>query len=207
VSTELEVRLLDGMRDVDESAWNRLLAPDSSPFLEWAWLEALEQTGCVGAERGWLPRHVAVYRGSELVAAAPAYAKGNSEGEFIFDHQWAAVATRHFRLRWYPKLILAVPFTPATGDRVLVAPGLDRDVVRAAVADVVPRVVDELELSSAHRLFPRQDEQEVFASRGWLARYGIQYHWSNHGFRNPEGAACGPRCRHRRRDPSGRCDR
>lgn len=179
---ELEVRLLESMAEVAQRDWDRLLAPDSSPFVEWAWLEALERTGCVAAERGWLPRHLAIYRGDTLVAAAPAYMKGNSEGEFVFDHQWAAAAQRHFRVRWYPKLVFAVPFTPATGDRVLVAPELDRDEVRAVVADVVPRLVDELEVSSAHVLFPLREEQDRFVDRGWLRRFGVQYHWSNEGF-------------------------
>jgi len=184
--TALEVRLLESIAEVPEATWNGLLAPDSSPFLEWAWLEALEQAGCVTAERGWLPRHLTVWRGEELVAAVPAYIKGNSEGEFVFDHQWAAVAQRHFRVRWYPKLIFAVPFTPATGDRVLVAPDLDRDVLRALIADVTPKLADTLELSSAHLLFPRADEQDVFVARNWIRRHGVQYHWSNDGFRTFE---------------------
>lgn len=190
--TALEVRLLDRIAEVPEATWNGLLAPDSSPFVEWAWLEALEQTGCVDAERGWLPRHLTVWRGDRLVAAVPAYIKGNSEGEFVFDHQWAAVAQRHFRVRWYPKLIFAVPFTPATGDRVLVGEGVDRDAIRALIAEVTPKIVEQLELSSAHLLFPRADEQEIFVThpRGspsadtrWIRRHGVQYHWSNEGFR------------------------
>jgi uncharacterized protein len=181
-SNQLEVRLIDRIAEIAEADWNRLLAPDSSPFVEWAWLEALEQSGCVAADRGWLPRHVTVFRDHKLIAAVPAYIKGNSEGEFVFDHQWAAVATRHFRVRWYPKMIFAVPFTPATGDRVLVAPEMDGDVVRATIADVMSRIADELELSSVHLLFPRRDEQQVFESRGWTRRHGVQFHWFNHGF-------------------------
>lgn len=195
--TALEVRLLDRIAEVPEATWNGLLAPDSSPFVEWAWLEALEQTGCVDAERGWLPRHLTVWRGDRLVAAVPAYIKGNSEGEFVFDHQWAAVAQRHFRVRWYPKMIFAVPFTPVTGDRVLVADGIDRDAIRALIAEVTPKIVDQLELSSAHLLFPRADEQETFvthprervppsADTRWIRRHGVQYHWSNEGFRTFE---------------------
>ncbi len=178
----LEVRLLESIAAVPEHEWDALLTEESSPFMEWGWLEALERAGCVAPARGWLPRHVAVYAGARLVAAAPAYVKGNSEGEFVFDHQWAGVAQRRLGVRYYPKLILAVPFTPATGDRVLIARGEDRDVVRAAIADVIPKVIEELELSSAHLLFPREDEREVFAARNWIARDGVQYHWSNQGF-------------------------
>ncbi|GAC1351485.1 MAG: GNAT family N-acetyltransferase [Polyangiales bacterium] len=177
----LEVRLHDRIAEIAEASWSALLTPDSSPFLEWAWLDALEESGCVSPKRGWLPRHITVWRNEALVAAAPAYLKGNSEGEFVFDHQWAAVAER-LRVKYYPKLILAVPFTPATGDRVLVAPGEDRDAVRAVVAEVTSRVTEELELSTAHLLFPRPDDQQIFENRGWVPRLGVQFHWHNHGY-------------------------
>lgn len=180
--SNLEVRLVERIADIPEAEWDGLLADDSSPFLEWAWLEALERAGCIAPERGWLARHVTVRRDGRLIAAAPAYAKGNSEGEFVFDHQWASFAERRLRLRYYPKLILAVPFTPATGDRVLVAPGEDRAVLRAAVADVVRSVADELELSSVHLLFPRDDEHAAFGDRGYIRRHGVQFHWANAGF-------------------------
>lgn len=183
VSEELEIRLIESVASVPPDAWNALLAPDSSPFLEHAWLDALEQTGCISEERGWLARHVTMWRGSTLIAAAPAYIKGNSEGEFVFDHQWAAAAQRHFRVRWYPKMILAVPFTPATGDRVMTLPGIDRSMIRAALADVLPKIADQLEVSSVHLLFPHRDEQDEFVARGWLRRHGVQYHWFNHGFK------------------------
>jgi predicted N-acyltransferase len=182
----LEIRLTDRIAEIAEADWNALLAPDSSPFVEWAWLEALEQSGCIDKERGWLARHVTVWREGALVAAVPAYIKGNSEGEFVFDHQWAAVASRHFRSRWYPKMIFAVPFTPATGDRVLALPGVDRDAIRAAIADVMPKICEQLELSSAHLLFPRRDEQDVFVDHKWIRRHGVQYHWYNDGFKTFE---------------------
>jgi len=182
----LEIRLVDGIAEIPEADWNALLAPDSSPFVEWAWLEALEQSGCVDKERGWLARHVTLWRDGTLIGAVPAYIKGNSEGEFVFDHQWAAVASRHFRTRWYPKMIFAVPFTPATGDRVLALPGIDRDAIRGAIAEVMPKICEQLELSSVHLLFPRRDEQDVFVERDWIRRHGVQYHWYNDRFRTFE---------------------
>jgi predicted N-acyltransferase len=177
----LELRLHERIADVPQAVWDALLLPDSSPFMEWAWLEALEQTGCVAASRGWLPRHLTLWRGDKLVAAAPAYIKGNSEGEFVFDHQWASVAMR-LRVEYYPKLVISVPFTPVTGDRVLVAPGEDRTEMRAAIAELASAVIDQLELSSAHMLFPRQDELDAFEGRGWAPRLGVQFHWHNQGF-------------------------
>jgi uncharacterized protein len=186
LSEQLEVRLIDSIAQIPAENWNALLAPDSSPFLEHAWLDALEQTGCTSEERGWLPRHVTMWRGDTLIAAVPAYIKGNSEGEFVFDHQWAAAAQRAFRVRWYPKMIFAIPFTPATGDRVMVLPGIDRSMIRAAIAEVMPKIADTLEISSVHLLFPRRDEQDDFCARGWLRRHGVQYHWYNQGFRTFE---------------------
>ncbi|MGZ3476331.1 MAG: GNAT family N-acetyltransferase, partial [Polyangiales bacterium] len=182
MSVPLSIRLLERIADMAQPEWDGLLAPDSSPFVEWAWLEALERTGCAAQERGWLPRHLTVYRGEKLIGAAPAYIKGNSEGEFVFDWQWAGLAERRLGLRYYPKLLLAVPFTPATGDRILVAPGEDPELVRAAVAEGSKQLCEQLELSSAHLNFPREAEQQAFVKRGWLERYGLQFQWFNQGF-------------------------
>jgi predicted N-acyltransferase len=186
VPGEVEISLLERIAEIPESEWDALLAEDSSPFVEWAWLEALESSGCVTPERGWLPRHVVVRRAGRLIAAAPAYVKGNSEGEFVFDHSWAAFAQRRLGVRYFPKLILAVPFTPATGDRILVGPGEDRAAIERAIASTVPKLVEVLELSSAHLLFPRRAEQEVFVGEGFIARSGLQFHWRNEGFRSFE---------------------
>jgi predicted N-acyltransferase len=177
----VEVRLHERIAEIPEASWDALLEPDSSPFVEWGWLDALERAGCVVPDRGWLPRHIGVYRAGTLIAAAPAYVKGNSEGEFVFDHQWAGVAHR-LGVDYYPKLILAVPFTPATGDRVLIKAGEDRAVLRAVIADAARAIADQLGLSSAHLLFPREDEAKAFEGRKWGARLGIQFHWKNHGY-------------------------
>lgn len=146
--------------------------------MEHTWLACLEEAGCVGGKTGWLPRHLALYDGGELVAAAPAYAKTNSEGEFVFDWSWADLATR-LGLDYYPKLVLAVPFTPATGDRVLCRPDRDRGETVAVFSQAVRTIVRELELSSAHVLFPREEEARAWAEAGLSLRYGVQYHWHN----------------------------
>src|ERR1700759_2881556 len=119
------LRLLQRVREVPAADWDALLREDSSPFVEHRWLDMLEETGCVGDETGWLPAPLTIWRDGKLVAAAPSYLKGNSEGEFVFDWSWADFAQRQ-GIRYYPKIIVAVPFTPATGDRVRVAPGEDR---------------------------------------------------------------------------------
>ncbi len=120
----LELRVLDCVRDVPRETWDAMLGEESSPFVEWTWLDALEETGCVGGDTGWIAAHLSLWQDGELVALAPSYVKGNSEGEFVFDWGWADVA-RRMGVRYYPKVVVAVPFTPATGDRVLVAAGRD----------------------------------------------------------------------------------
>ena len=154
--------------------------------MEHTWLALLEEAGCVGERSGWIPQHLALYDGKELIAAAPAYAKTNSEGEFIFDWSWADLANR-MGIDYYPKLVLAVPFTPATGDRVLVHPKRDREEMTLALAQGVRQVVKELELSSAHILFPREEEAKIWGEvNGFSRRYGVQYHWAN---RDPKFAS------------------
>jgi predicted N-acyltransferase len=177
----IALRLLERVRDVPREAWDALAVPASSPFAEWTWLDCLEEAGCVGGEMGWLPRHFALYRGRDLVAVAPAYVKGNSEGEFVFDWSWADVAAR-MGIAYYPKLVFAIPFTPATGDRALIAPGEDRDEVIGAFAEAARALCSEAQLSSAHVLFPREAEAGAWERAGFLPRLGLQYHWENAGY-------------------------
>lgn len=132
----------------------------------------------MGEAAGWIPQHLALYDGSKLIAAAPAYAKTNSEGEFVFDWSWADLASR-LGIEYYPKLVVAVPFTPANGDRVLVHPSGDRAEIIAVFANALRTVVKELELSSAHVLFPREEEARMWREAGFTIRHGVQYHWSN----------------------------
>ena len=179
---ERQLRILASIREVDRAAWDALAVPSSSPFVEWTWLDCLEEAGCVGAGRtGWLPHHFALYDKDRLVAAAPAYLKGNSEGEFVFDWSWADLAHR-MGLRYYPKLIVASPFTPATGDRLLVAPGEDRAAVARVFVHVMQELARELPLSGAHVLFPREAEANDWYAAKMMRRSGIQYHWHNAGY-------------------------
>ncbi len=166
---------------IPQESWDALLREGSSPFVEHTWLDCLEQAKCVGEHAGWIPRHLALYDGEHLVAAAPAYVKTNSEGEFVFDFSWAELANR-MGVAYYPKLVLAVPFTPATGDRVLVHPERNRAETIAIFAQAVGRVVRDVGLSSAHVLFPHEEEAQMWAAAGFAMRLGVQYHWSN---RNP----------------------
>jgi uncharacterized protein len=177
----LELRIIERISEVKAEEWNALVHADSSPFVEHAWLDCLEEAGCVGGRTGWLPRHLVLYDGKRVVGAAPAYLKMNSEGEFIFDWNWADLANR-MGLDYYPKLLLAVPFTPATGHRVLWHPSRDRGETVAIFAKAITTITKEMELSSAHILFPEEAEAVFWERAGFMMRASVQYHWSNHGF-------------------------
>lgn len=154
---------------------------DEAPFLRYEWLSALEATGCIEPKRGWAAHHLAVRRGDEVMAIAPGYLKGNSEGEFVFDHGFANAAPR-FGVAYYPKLIVAVPFTPATGRRVLVRAGFDDRLAHAAVAEAIRAVAEQTDLSGGHVLFLPEASAKEFVRRSFIHRVGVQYHFCNPGY-------------------------
>jgi predicted N-acyltransferase len=178
----IDLRVHGSIREIGEAAWDGLSGVKEAPFLSYAWLETLERTKCVGGDTGWLPQHFSFWEGGRLVAAAPAYVKDNSEGEFVFDHGWASAAHR-IRLPYYPKLIVAVPFTPATAARLLVAPGEDRTKLMPAFAEGLRAIVKKVRISSAHVLFPTEEEASALEEAGLAHRLGIQFHWTNDGFK------------------------
>ncbi len=175
------VRALEAIRDVPREAWDALHGETDSPFVEWEWLDALESTGCAVPERGWIPRHLVMERDGLLVAAMPAYIKTNSEGEFVFDHQWAGLASR-LGLDYYPKLIAAAPFTPATGARILTAPGESVVACASMMNEAAHDLATKLDLSSIHVLFPHEAHAYAFESAGLALRLGVQFHWHNEGY-------------------------
>src|SRR5579859_3764494 len=177
----IEMRVEESMGGIPPAAWDSLAGDEAPPFLKHAFLDALERAGCVKPERGWLPMHLTFWEDGELVAAAPAYVKGNSEGEFVFDYGWADFAER-LGLRYYPKLLLAVPFTPATGPRLLVRQGADEERLLSAAAEGVRRLVDANRISGAHVLFLPPGQAEHFDRGGFVQRWGVQYQWHNRGY-------------------------
>ena len=179
----LTLRVLRQLSEVPEAAWDALVAEDAQaqPFLYWRFLHALEQSGSVGEGTGWRPRHLTLWRGRRLVAAAPAYLKDDSHGEFVFDWSWATAAER-VGVRYYPKLVLAVPFIPATGRRLLVLPGEDRAAREAELARAALEWARSQGLSGVHALFPTEAEAGALEAAGWAVRLGVQYHWHNAGY-------------------------
>ena len=145
------------------------------------WLDALEQSRCAAPEAGWTPRHLTLWRGERLVAAAPAYQVTDSDGDFSRDWQWAAAA-RQAGVRYYPKLVLAVPFTPATGRRILTAPGQDRAQATQVLLEAAKDLARETQLGGVQVLFPDPDELTHLESAGLAVRVDFQYHWRNAGY-------------------------
>ncbi|BAU48798.1 hypothetical protein SVA_2248 [Sulfurifustis variabilis] len=181
----MHLRVLPDLSAVPPHEWNALDL-GGSPFVRHEFLRTLEETGCVGADTGWQPRHLALYhdaRAERLVGAVPLYLKTHSYGEYVFDWAWARAYARAGHA-YYPKLVAAVPFTPATGPRLLVDPASDRSEVTGRLLDGALALARELEASSLHWLFPTEPEADFLAARGLLKRTGYQFHWSNSGYRD-----------------------
>jgi predicted N-acyltransferase len=176
-----EIELVRGISEIDRREWDALVGPNGSPFLEWDWLAALEEAGCVAPKTGWGPHHITVRDGRRLVAAAPLYVKGHSQGEFVFDHSWAEAA-HSAGISYYPKLLAAVPFTPATGRRLLTHPDLPRQALLEILARALAEICRANDISSVHVNFCEPDEVEPLRQAGFLQRQSVQYHWLNRGY-------------------------
>jgi len=179
----MQIHSLASLAEIDAAAWNALVQ-DRHPFLRHEFLSALERHHCVGERSGWLPRHLACFdAGRRLLGAAPLYLKTNSYGEFVFDWGWADAYQQH-GLRYYPKLVSAIPFTPATGQRLLLATGSQAPAVARALIDHALEDARRQDLSSVHWLFPIADNMDSLLAAGLLPRLGCQFHWHNPGYRD-----------------------
>jgi len=172
--------------EVDAAAWDGL-DHGPSPFLRHGFLRALEESGSIDTasarkrRSGWSGLYLLAEQAGALVGAVPAFVKSHSYGEYIFDWGWANAAERA-GLRYYPKLVIAAPQTPATGNRMLIAPGADVDAVRSVLIAAVRAVADDTECSSIHWLFCTQDEQAALIEAGFFPRASLQFHWHNRDY-------------------------
>ncbi len=176
----LEARFLPSLKHIDGQAWNRVAGIDY-PFLRHEFLLALEESGCTDADSGWQPYHLTLHRDGELLALMPMYLKSHSYGEYVFDWSWAEAYRRHGR-EYYPKLLTAIPFTPATGPRLCVAEGEDRAACATLMFNAVRRLASQQGLSSWHVLFPSDEEAQILEDLGASLRRGSQFHWFNDGY-------------------------
>jgi predicted N-acyltransferase len=178
------LRFHDDLSSVARDDWNDLVG-DGSPFLEWDFLRALEEAGCVEGASGWIPRHLTVHDGERLVGAAPLYVKLDGQGEFVFDHAWAELSRRLGR-RYYPKLVAAVPFTPVAGSRLLVSAGEDRCRSLSRMLRAIDGLATQAGLSGLHVLFPDGAHADELERLGLMVRPGVRHRWRNEGYRSFE---------------------
>ncbi len=182
-SAKLAVRIVPSIAQVDRAAWDAL-DHGPSPFLRHGFLRALEESGSIGGtgrrRSGWTPAYLLAERAGALVGGVVAFVKDHSYGEYIFDWGWASAAQRA-GIRYYPKLVIAAPATPATGKRILLAADAG-DEVRDTLIAATRAVADETKCSSIHWLFCTAEEQAQLARAGFFARTTLQFHWKNRGY-------------------------
>ena len=185
----VDIRNLTRVDAIPAAEWDACACPEVAdngrpvdPFTTHRFLAALEASGSVGAGSGWQPHHLVAEQGGAVIGVAPLYAKGHSQGEYIFDHVFAN-AWQRAGGRYYPKLQSAVPFTPATGRRLLTRPGAT-GLGRQALLEGMARIAAQNRLSSAHVTFCTEDEARAGAEMGYLHRVTQQFHWQSKGYRD-----------------------
>jgi uncharacterized protein len=169
------------LADIPQDQWDALAMPLPTPFLEWEWLNNMETSGSTTARTGWLPNHLIVWRGDRLVAAAPLYLKGHSQGEFVFDHQWADLATR-LGMDYYPKLLGMSPFTPAEGYRFLISPEEDEDEITTLMVEEIDHFCIQNEILGCNFLYVDPQWRQHMERRGFTAWLHHSFIWSNQSF-------------------------
>jgi predicted N-acyltransferase len=171
--------IVSSLADVGEAAWGELLATqsDANPFLSYAFLHALHESGSACADTGWLPQFLVLWQGKTLAAAMPLYVKSHSYGEYVFDWAWADAYQRN-GLEYYPKLLSAIPFTPVTGPRLLARDAAARKALLAMLCEQQLAAG----MSSTHILYPPEDQAQQLQEAGFMLRSGVQFHWLNEGY-------------------------
>lgn len=184
----LTIKILPDIHRLPAGEWDRCAnvgSPDHNPFVRHAFFSALEDSGSVDAETGWHPQHVTIQNAQgDTLACAPLYLKSHSFGEYVFDWGWAEAYQRAGG-RYYPKLQCSVPFTPVTGPRLMVHPGVDADTradLRRGLLGGMVELAQRLKLSSLHVTFPTEAEYDLMTDAGFLPRISEQYHWQNRGY-------------------------
>ncbi|MGA2839711.1 MAG: peptidogalycan biosysnthesis protein [Steroidobacteraceae bacterium] len=179
--TAPRVRFLESIADIDAASWNALTGCEQ-PFVRHEFLLALEASGCASPRTGWTAQHVVLEDSNgRAIGAMPLYRKGHSRGEFVFDFSWANAYAQH-GLKYYPKLLTAIPFTPVRGPRMLAAAGADQSAIAAALVKAAKDYARSEHLSSWHVLFPSEENLMTLKSAGLIERRDCQFHWFNQGY-------------------------
>jgi predicted N-acyltransferase len=169
--------VISSLADVGAAAWDALT--DGNPFLSYAFLHALHESGSASTETGWQPQYLVVHEGKQLAAAMPLYVKHHSYGEYVFDWAWAEAYHRN-GIEYYPKLLSAIPFTPVTGGRLLAKD----DAARGALIDYLCEQQKATGMSSTHVLYPPEDQAKALEKAGFMLRSNVQFHWLNEGYKD-----------------------
>jgi len=177
----MDIKVVNAINEIDTQSWNNLI-PDNNPFCRHEFLSALEHNHCVGEQFGWIPRHVAVYDEKVLIGAAILYEKYNNYGEFVFDHVWQN-AYEKYGLNYYPKLVSAIPYTPASGVRFLVNSDNEKRVF-PILLDTIYKICEKIGASSFHCLFSSTHEVEWLEQQKLAIRHDCQFHWINKNYVN-----------------------
>ncbi len=177
----MQINIHAEINQIEANDWNALVK-DNNPFMRHEFLAALENNDCASQRFGWQPCHIAIREDNQLVAAMPLYSKMNSYGEFVFDHAWADAYHRH-QIQYYPKLVSAIPYTPASGQRLLTVNGRE-DELASLLIKTVKQFAEQQSYSGFHCLFPLAPELEKMQEDGLLIRHDCQFHWHNQGYQN-----------------------
>src|SRR5262245_18413432 len=192
-ATEITLKVVNAIGEVSADAWDACAnpsalessgatsKPDYNPFISHDFLSSLELSGSVRNRAGWQPMHLVAEAGTTVVGVVPCYAKSHSQGEYVFDHGWAEGYERAVG-DYYPKLQVAVPFTPAQGRRLLARPGEHANAVRNTLADSVTDICKRSNASSVHVTFLTEEEWRMLGSRNYRQRTHRQFHWINEGY-------------------------
>jgi predicted N-acyltransferase len=177
-------QFISSIHDIDKDSWNTLFGHDY-PFLRYEFFLAMEDSRSTCSDTGWTPHHLIVNDGNTLVAAMPLFLKDHSYGEYVFDWGWADAYHRS-GLQYYPKLLNAIPFTPATGPRWGISPQYDKTQTLKILFDAIETEASRLKISSCHYLFTKERDNSLLEQQHYLKRTGCQYHWLNQDYQNFE---------------------
>ena len=176
----MKIHFIESMKNIDETIWNNLV--DSAyPFMQHSFLLSLEESKCVGEGTGWYTFHLVVKEEEDVIALMPMYIKTDSHGEFIFDWSWADAFYRN-GLDYYPKLVSAIPFTPASGPRLCVLDESKRTHITSLIKEGLEEISIELGISSAHILLPEKKELTSYVDSGFSMRTSYSFHWFNNNY-------------------------
>lgn len=178
----MKIEFLDTIERIDKNDWNKLVRK-KYPFLNYEFLKALEITKCVSPEEGWTPLHIVVSEKDIVLAIMPLYVKTDSQGEFIFDWSWADAYYRN-GLEYYPKLVSSIPFTPASGPRLVIADERRSEEIIKAVSNALKKISEDNNFSSVHILLAEKKEIDLYSNEDFSLRTSYSFHWFNKEYKN-----------------------